>query len=63
MVINSLIVSLLHVIKKKSDYMPLFLTHDFIDLYMFIITSMTSPVIPYENIFFHNVALLIESNA
>ena len=48
---------------KKSDRMPLSLTHDLIDLYMFIITSMTFPVIPYENNFFHNVALLIESNA
>ena len=43
--------------------MPLSMTHDLIDLYMFIITSMTFPVIPYENNFFHNVALLIESNA
>ena len=61
--INSLLVSLLHVVQKKSDCMPLSMTHDLIDLYMFIITSMTFPVIPYENNFFHNVALLIESNA
>ena len=48
---------------KKSDCMQLSMTHDLIDLYMFIIMSMTFPVIPYENNFFHNVALLIESNA
>ena len=35
--------------------MPLSMTHDLIDLYMFIITSMTFPVIPYENNFFHNI--------
>ena len=65
MVINSLLVSLLHVMQKNLT-MPLSMTHDLIiliDLYMFIITSMTFPVIPYENNFFHNVALLIESNA
>ena len=43
--------------------MPLSMTHDLIDLYMFVITSMTFPVIPYENNFFQNVALLIQSNA
>ena len=47
----------------KNLTMPLSMTHDLIDLDMFIITSMTFPVIPYENNFFHNVALLIESNA
>ena len=62
MVINSLLVSLLHVMQKNLT-MPLSMTHDLIDLDMFIITSMTFPVIPYENNFFHNVALLIESNA
>ena len=61
-VINSLLVSLLHVMQKNLT-MPQSMTHDLIDLYMFIITSMTFPVIPYENNFFHNVALLIESNA
>ena len=48
---------------KQSDCMPLSMTHDLIDLYMFIITSMTFPVILYDNNFFHNVALLIEPNA
>ena len=48
---------------QKNLTMPLSMTHDLIDLDMFIITSMTFPVIPYENNFFHNVALLIESNA
>ena len=45
---------------QKNLTMPLSMTHDLIiliDLYMFIITSMTFPVIPYENNFFHNVAL------
>ena len=43
--------------------MPLSMTHDLIDLYMFIITPMTFPVTPYENNFFRSIDLLIESNA
>ena len=36
----------------NSDCMPLFITHDLIDLYMFNITLRTFPDIPYDINFF-----------
>ena len=44
---------------KNSDCMPLAITHDLMDLYIFNITRRTFPDIS----FFHRIALLIESNA
>ena len=58
-----LLVSVRHVIQKKSDCMPLVITNDLIDLYIFNITRMTFPDIPHDISFVHRVALLIESNA
>ena len=61
--IRFLLVSVRHVIQKKSHCMPLVITNDLIDLYIFNITRMTFPDIPHDISFFHRVALLIESNA
>ena len=46
--IRFLLVSVRHVIQKKSDCMPLVITNDLIDLYIFNITRMTFPDIPHD---------------
>ena len=48
---------------NNYNCMPLVITHDLIDLYIFNITRMTFLDIPHDISFFHRVALLIESNA
>ena len=48
---------------KNSDYMPLAISHDLMDLYIFNITRRTFPDIPHDISFFQRIALLIESNA